>query len=304
MPTRRQFFKNSLAASVLSLLPVRHASAAPAPPRHRLGVFVYLADQEPDKTMASVRELGFDLCEIYTNQVDRAAAERCRRAMEKHRVEASALFTSGPGRMVWTLLDGPNTLGLVPRADRTARVAALKLASDFAKVCGIPAFETHVGFIPENPRDPLYRETVDACGEVAAHCRANGQTFLYHAGQETPLTLLRTIQDVGLDNQGVGLDTSNLILCGKGHPIDALEVYGKHLKAVNAKDGRWPTDPAQFGQETPLGAGRVDFPRFMKRLAETAYRGPIIIERENAGASFPAEVRKARRYLEKLMEQP
>jgi sugar phosphate isomerase/epimerase len=173
---------------------------------------VYLEDQEPDKTMASVRDMGFDLCEIYTNQVDRNAAERCRRAMEKHRVEASALFTSGLGRMVWTLLDGPDTLGLVPRTDRTARVAALKLASDFAKICGISAFETHVGFIPENPRDPLYRETVDACREVAAHCRANGQTFLYHAGQETPLTLLRTIQDVGLDNQGVGLDTSNLIL--------------------------------------------------------------------------------------------
>jgi sugar phosphate isomerase/epimerase len=216
-------------------------------------------------------------------------------------VEASALFTSGPGRMVWNLEDGPDTLGLVPRPDRAARVAALKQASDFAKTCGIPAFETHVGFIPENPRDPLYRETVEAVRDVATHCRANGQTFLYHAGQETPLTLQRTLQDVGLDNQGVGLDTANLILCGKGHPIDALELYGQHLKAVNAKDGLWPTDPRQFGKETPLGQGRVDFPRFLKRLAETGYRGPLIIEREVPAAQIRPEVEAAKTYLETLL---
>jgi sugar phosphate isomerase/epimerase len=50
-------------------------------------------------------------------------------------------------------------------------------------------------------------------------------------------TKLRTIQDVGLDNQGVGLDTANLILCGKGHPLDALEAYGRHLKAKYARHG-------------------------------------------------------------------
>lgn len=59
------------------------------------------------------------------------------------------------------------------------------------------------GFIPENPNDDVYKESVDAIRQVASHCRSNGQMFLYHAGQETPGTLLRTIQDVGLDNQGV-----------------------------------------------------------------------------------------------------
>ena len=299
MRTRRSFLTTAVAAAAGSWLGPTPLGAATV--RHRLGVFVYLEGRDPDRTMALVRELGFNLCEIYTNQVDADSAARCRRAMEKHRVEASALFTSGPGRMVWNLEDGPDTLGLVPRPDRAARVAALKQASDFAKICGIPAFETHVGFIPENPHDPLYRETVGAVRDVAAHCRANGQTFLYHAGQETPLTLQRTLQDVGLDNQGVGLDTANLILCGKGHPIDALETYGRHLKAVNAKDGLWPTDPRQFGKETPLGQGRVDFPRFLKRLAETGYRGPLIIEREVPAAQIRPEVEAAKTYLATLL---
>lgn len=297
--TRRFFLRRCVPAGFGGLLALRAGEANP--PAYRLGVFVNLEDTDPDRTMAFVREVGFDLCEVYTNQVDRDSAERCRTAMRKHRVDVSALFVSGPGRMVWDFVDGPDTLGLVPRADRAARVAALKRGSDFAKMCGIPAFETHIGFLPENPRDPLYPETVEATREVVAHCRVNGQTFLYHAGQETPITLMRMIRDVGLNNQGVGLDTANLILCGKGHPFNALDNYGRWLKAINVKDGVYPTDPNQFGQETPLGKGRVDFPRFFRRLARLGYRGPLIIERENAGDSFPEEIRKARVYLERVL---
>jgi sugar phosphate isomerase/epimerase len=191
----------------------------------------------------------------------------------------------------------------VPRTFRSARVAALKQASDFAKLCGIPAFETHCGFIPENPNDPLYEESVEAIREVAGHCRNNGQTFLYHAGQETPVTLLRTIQDVGLDNQGVGLDTANLILCGKGHPLAALEVFGRHLKAVNAKDGLYPTDAKHLGKETPLGRGKVDFPHLLRRLKVLGYAAPIIIEREIDGPQFREDVQRGRLYLEKLLKE-
>jgi sugar phosphate isomerase/epimerase len=107
--------------------------------------------------------------------------------------------------------------------------------------------------------------------------------------------------DVGLDNQGVGLDTANLIVCGKGHPIDALEVYGKHVKAVNAKDGLYSTDPKRFGKETPLGQGRVDFPRFFARLRRTGYRGPVIIEREITGPELIPEIRRGKAFLEKIL---
>jgi hypothetical protein len=40
---------------------------------------------------------------------------------------------------------------------------------------------------------------------------------------------------------------------GKAHPLDALEVYGKYLKAVNAKDGLGPTEAKILGKETPHG---------------------------------------------------
>lgn len=57
--------------------------------------------------------------------------------------------------------------------------------------------ETHVGFLPENPNDPNYQPVVEALKKVIGHCANNNQQFLYHAGQESPTTLLRTMLDVG-----------------------------------------------------------------------------------------------------------
>ena len=250
--------------------------------------------------LAPVKQLGFTHCEVYLNSFSDTYATKLQAALKRLGIQATALFASGPGPQVYDFYQGPETLGLVPPPFRAARVAALKQASDFARQCGIPAFETHCGFIPENPNDPLYHEAVEAIREVVAHCRKNGQAFLYHAGQETPVTLLRTIRDVGLDNQGVGLDTANLIMCCKGHPLDALEVYGRYLKTVNAKDGLYPTDPKHLGQETPLGQGKVDFPRFLRRLKELGYTAPIIIEREITGPQQYEDLKQSKTYLEKI----
>jgi L-ribulose-5-phosphate 3-epimerase len=299
--SRRQFLKASAAFTALRLLPDGSSLADSVPTRSRLGMFVYLDGKEPDQALAPVKQLGFPYCELYLNSFTDAYATKLCAALERLGLRATALFASGPGPQVYDFYQGPETIGLVPRATRAARVAAFKQASDFARQCGIPAFETHCGFIPENPNDPLYQETVEAIREVAGHCRKNGQTFLYHAGQETPVTLVRTIQDVGLDNQGVGLDTANLILCGKGHPLDALEVYGRHLKAVNAKDGFYPTNARELGKEALLGQGKVDFPRFLRRLKEVGYTAPIIIEREISGPQLYEDLKQARAYLEKLL---
>lgn len=305
--TRRQFLNRFVALAALALSPRGFPlpSSTPIGAQNPLGMFVYLDGKELGEALAPVKELGFTCCEVYLNSFSDSSAVQLREELKRLGLWVTALFASGPGPQVYDFNQGPETIGLVPRPFREARVAALKQASDFARQCGISALETHCGFLPENPNDPLYRETVEAIRTVAEHCRRNGQTFLYHSGQETPVTLLRTIQDVGLDNQGVGLETANLILYGKGHPLDALDVYGRHLKAVNAKDGLFPTDPTHLGQETRLGAGKVNFPRFLQRLKQLNYTAPIIIEREITGPQLLTDLRQAKADLERwLMETP
>jgi sugar phosphate isomerase/epimerase len=266
----------------------------------RLGLIIGIG-RDPDSAMAKIHDLGLPTCQVFVDETEPELAGRVRRALDKHEIEATSLVVGGSGREVWDFYQGPLTIGLVPRETRDARIAHIKKASDFGKQCGIGAVQTHCGFISENPNDPVYEETVTAMREVAGYCKRNGQNFRYETGQETPITLVRAIQDVGLDNQGVNFDLANLILYGKANPVDAIELLGPYVQGIHAKDGLWPTNPRELGQEVPIGKGKVDFPRIIRRLKELNYRGAVTIEREISGPQQVEDVRAAMVYLEKLI---
>lgn len=266
----------------------------------RLGLIIGISE-DPDAAMAKVRDLGFPTCQAFVDEFKPGLAERLRQALDKHGIEPTSLVVGGPGKEIWDFYHGPLTIGLVPRDTRAARIAHIKKASDFAKQCNIPAVQTHCGFIPENPNDEVYRETITAMRDVAAYCKRNGQNFRYETGQETPITLVRAIQDVGMDNQGVNFDLANLILYGKANPVDAIELLGPYVQGIHAKDGLWPTNPKQLGEEVAIGKGKVDFQRIIARLKQLNYHGAVTIEREISGAQQMEDVLAAKTYLEKLI---
>jgi L-ribulose-5-phosphate 3-epimerase len=266
----------------------------------RLGLIIAVG-KDPDQAMAKVRDLGLPTAQVFVDEFEPDLVERLRQALERHEIEPTAVVVGGPGKEIWDFYQGPLTIGLVPRDTRGARIAHIKKASDFAKQCRIGAVQTHCGFIPENPNDPVYAETVTAIREVASYCKRNGQTFRYETGQETPITLVRTIQDVGTDNQGVNFDLANLILYGKANPVDAIELLGPYVQGIHAKDGLWPTNPKELGEEVPIGKGKVDFATIIARLKELNYRGAVTIEREVSGPKQIEDVRAAKAYLEGLI---
>ena len=148
--------------------------------------------------MAKVRDLGLPTCQVFTGRFRAGLAERLRAgAGQARELRLRRWWSGGPGREVWDFYQGPRRSALFRgrRARRASRY--IKKASDFAKVCGIAAVQTHCGFIPENPNDPIYKETVEAMRDVAAYCRDNGQNFRYETGQETPITLIRAIRTLG-----------------------------------------------------------------------------------------------------------
>ncbi len=259
----------------------------------------------PEAAISRVHELGLSNCflsmDAYLGKYNAALAKQLGGLLEKYNVTATAAEVVGPGPLKWDFLDGPSTIGVVPRATRAARIDALKQTSDFAKMLGVPRLQTHCGFIPENPRDPLYEEAVLAIREVAVHCAGNGQDFLMETGQETPTTMSRAIKDVAQPNLGVGLDTANLILYGKANPVDAIDIIGSHVKSVHAKDGLWPTDPMKLGKEVLIGTGRVDFPQVFAKLDKLGYTGAITIEREISGPQQLEDVKKEKIYLQRTI---
>jgi hypothetical protein len=156
----------------------------------RLGLIIGIGN-DPDAAMAKVHGFGLPTAQVSVQDPQPELATRLRQALDKYQIEATSVVVGGPGKEVWDFYQGPLTIGLVPQETRVARIAHIKKASDFAKQCGIPAVQTHCGFIPENPNDPVYKEAVAAMREVAAYCKHNGQNFRYETGQETPITLVR-----------------------------------------------------------------------------------------------------------------
>jgi len=271
-----------------------------------LGLMVQPA-HGPEAVIARVKQLGLPTCFLsldeYIGKFTKSLAQELHGLLEKYGVTATSAEVVGPGPLKWDFIDGPSTIGVVPRATRAARIDALKQTSDFAKLLGIPRVQTHCGFIPENPREPLYEETVLAIRELAEHCAGNGQSFLMETGQETPTTMLRAIKDVDRPNLGVGLDTANLILYGKANPVDAVDIIGSHVMSVHAKDGRWPTNPDKLGEEVLIGKGLVDFKQVFTKLHKLGYTGAVTIERETSGPQQIEDVRQEKIYLERILRQ-
>jgi L-ribulose-5-phosphate 3-epimerase len=317
---RRTFLKTAMSAAVLQSSAWAGGAYArgiglsnlqtsiPATPAKPMALGLMIRPSpDPEAVIAKVKDLGLPTCFLsldgYIGKFSEDLAKQMSGLLEKYGVTATSVEVVGPGKLVWDFADGPSTIGLVPRQTRADRIDALKQTSDFAKLLNVPRVQTHCGFIPENPRDPLYDEAVLAIREVAMHCATNGQDFLMETGQETPTTLKRAILDVGQPNLGVGLDTANLILYGKANPVDAVEIIGKYVKSVHAKDGKWPTDPMKLGEEVLIGTGDVDFMKVFSALHKLGYGGAITIEREISGPQQIEDVKKEKAYLEQIINQ-
>ncbi len=261
----------------------------------KLGVIVKPGD-DPEDEITKVSELHLETLQISSWAPPKWTDDwfaRITESAKRHHVEITAFWAGCTGPYVWNFLEGPRTIGLVPPEYRSQRVEQLKLAAHFAARFNIPAVVTHVGFIPEDPGDPNFDATVDAVREVARHCADLGVQFWFETGQETPVTMLRTIERVGTDNLGINLDPANLILYGKANPVDALDVFGTYVREVHAKDGLYPTDGADLGREVPLGQGKVNFPALVKKLKSLGFGGALTIEREISGPEQIADIKAA-----------
>ena len=269
----------------------------------KLGLIVGL-DKEPMESFEKVSRLGIPTCQVS------AVAERMigkfdpgyiRKCADGVGVKISSFFLLFEGQ-VFNNKDGPATMGFIAPEYRQHRFNLAKEFSDMVKDMGVDSITSHVGFIPDDEKDPLYKTFIPSMREFAEYCAKNGQTFRFETGQELPSTLRRTIQDIGTGNIGVNLDPANLILYGKANPVDAVEIFGEYVMGMHAKDGIWPNRDEYLGHETPLGEGMVNFPLILRRLKKKGFRGPVTIEREISGEKQIQDIRRAIEILKPLLK--
>jgi len=113
---------------------------------------------------------------------------------------------------------------------------------------------------------------------------------------------MRTIYDIGFDNVGINFDPANIILYGKGNPVDAIDIFGDRIKGVHVKDGDYPTAPFRaLGKERVVGEGTVNYPVFLPKLLESGYTGDLYIEREISGEQQIADIKKTIDYIKQFL---
>jgi len=269
----------------------------------KLGVILGL-DRNIEAKMAEIKDMGFETCQLVCwdpSIFNDEYVEIVNKAVENTGIQISEFWCGYTGPKIWNFIDGPETLGIVPTTYRYQRAEELIKGAEFAKKLGVTDVVTHAGFIPEDPNSPDYAGTKAIVSYIAGALLKNGQNFLFETGQETPVTLLRLIEDVGTGNLGINLDPANLILYGKANPVDALDVFGKYVRGVHGKDGFYPTDGRHLGKECAMGEGKVDYPKLIAGLKALGYNGSITIEREISGDQQKKDILKAKALLESLI---
>lgn len=268
-----------------------------------IGVLIELSTNINEK-FQQLKDMGMTSCQLvswdetlFTDEMAQTVVS----SAQKHDIHITAFWCGWSRPAIWDFYSGPLTLGLVPAAYRFERLNTLLKGSDFAKKMQIHDLVTHVGFIPENPCDVNYKELIVALKYLVNKCKENQQNFLFETGQETPVTLKRTIEDIGYSNVGINLDPANLLMYGKANPIDALDVFGEYVWGIHGKDGMYPTNGKELGCEMPLGQGKVNYPSFIEKLKEINYQGDITIEREISGEEQKKDILLAKEILQKLI---
>ncbi len=266
---------------------------------------VYRTTTDLDKEIKKAKDMELESCQlciwdesIYSDEY----AARVNEAVKENNFKISSVWAGWYGPKEWNFTYGPSTIGLVPPAFRYSRANALKKAADFAKKINVDKIVTHVGFIPENPDNPDFYGTVGVLRDVCKYLKDQNQYFLFETGQETPITMLRTIQAIGLDNVGINFDTANLLLYGKANSLDAIDIFGQYVMETHIKDGFYPTDGMSLGKQCAVGDGKANIPAIVKKLDEIGYSGTFTIEREITGEQQIKDIIKARELLRECMK--
>jgi len=248
-----------------------------------LGVFASI-DAGLGVKLEVAHELGVGTIQLHAPEKATRTPENARRFLDRLAslgIRITAVFGGFAGESYADIPTVTRTVGLVPPATRAARTQEMKEIADFALLLQVDVVALHLGFVPHDASDPLYREVLAVTRDLCDHCHGQRQALHLETGQEPADALLRFIDDVERDNLFINFDPANMILYGSGEPIEALEKVGRYVRSVHCKDATWAAHPGQeWGAEVPLGKGAVDMERYLRTLEKIGYHGPLTIERE------------------------
>lgn len=184
------------------------------------------------------------------------------------------------------------TGGLRPDETWDANLLMAKKTAELAHQMGLKLITLHAGFIPEDRADPERSVILGRLSELAHIFDSHGIQLGLETGQESAITLLELLEELGCSNVGVNFDPANMILYGMGDPIEAIEILGPHILQVHIKDALPTEVPGKWGSEVSVGSGAVDWNQFLGAVCHLPRVVNMVIERE-AGSHRLEDILKA-----------
>jgi len=248
-----------------------------------LGVFASI-DAGLGVRLEVARDLGVKTIHLHTPQQESRTEGQAREflaELDDFGITITCVFGGFEGESYADIPTVKETVGLVPLATRTARLAEMKEIADFARRLGVAVVGLHIGFVPHEKSDPDYSKIVSVTQELCDHAAGQDQAIHLETGQEPADVLLHFLEDVDRENLFVNFDPASMILYGVGDPIEALEKLGSRVRSIHCKDATWSDEPGvTWGAEVPLGQGDVGMETYLRTLKKIGYTGPLTIERE------------------------
>ena len=189
------------------------------------------------------------------------------------------------------------TGGIAPDGTWEENLKNIHATVEIATALGLKLVTFHAGFVPHDPADPDFAKMVARLKTVAEiFAAAADMSVGLETGQETADGLADLLGELQQPNVSVNFDPANMLLYGKGDPIQAVRLLAPWIRQVHVKDANQTTTPGTWGEEVAVGTGQVDWPAFFSTLAEINFTGDIVIERE-AGDQRIADIRTAREVI-------
>ena len=211
--------------------------------------------------------------------------------MENTDAEYVALTQNGNWKITSTMVGFPQenystletirkTGGIMPKENWEDNRQLVLKAIELTKKLKVEYLSFHFGFL-DFSNAAYMAEFKDKVKLLADNAGENGVTILMETGQETATELRRFMTEMNHNALGVNFDPANMILYGKGKPLEAIEILIPWVRHVHIKDAIASPVPGQWGKEVVWGSGQVDSGKFLGKLKEFGYNGALAIERES-----------------------
>lgn len=234
---------------------------------------------------------GLGVDHVHLGPVIHENRQQCLDLQKKHNWKITSTMIGFPQEDYSTLDAIKKTGGVVPDDCWDKNRDLFQQALDVTADLGIACLSMHAGFIDESSAD-YARKIHDRIRSLADAAAKMNIMLLLETGQETADDLKRFLQTLNHPSLAVNFDPANMILYGKGDPIQAVKTLAPWIKHVHIKDANGSATSGQWGAEVPWGTGQVNAGKFLDTLDEIGYTGALAIERE-AGNDRAGDIKQA-----------